>query len=104
MAGRNDDRMDLSMIQGEEDGSASDTSSSAPLHVMQAQRRGGKRRSSPRRSRPVNVPELSREDYDRLSREGKCFQCREAGHLARNCPKRSSNSTARPRSKSNSGN
>jgi hypothetical protein len=97
---RNEDRMDLSVLQGDEDGSSSDgNSSSTSLHVMQAQRRGGARRSSPRRFGSssthvrTRVPELSREDFDRLSREGKCFCCREAGHLARNCPKRASSST-----------
>jgi len=97
---RNEDRMDLSVLQGEDDGSSSDgSSSSTSLHVMQAQRRGGARRSSPRRfgGRSTHVrtrvPELSREDFDRLSREGKCFCCREGGHLARNCPKRTASST-----------
>jgi len=32
------------------------------------------------------VSNLSQEDYDRLSREGKCFRCKLTGHLARNCP------------------
>jgi len=34
-----------------------------------------------------HVPGLSQADFDKLSKEGKCFKCREAGHLARNCPK-----------------
>lgn len=33
------------------------------------------------------VPNLSVQEYDRLSREGKCFHCKEPGHVARNCPK-----------------
>lgn len=33
-----------------------------------------------------NNSNLSRTEYDRLSREGKCFRCRQTGHLARNCP------------------
>lgn len=28
---------------------------------------------------------LSREDYDRLSKERRCFRCRQRGHMARNC-------------------
>lgn len=31
------------------------------------------------------VPNLSREDYDRLSAERKCFNCQGSGHIARNC-------------------
>jgi len=31
------------------------------------------------------VQDLSQEEYDRLSREGKCFRCKQTGHLARNC-------------------
>jgi hypothetical protein len=30
-------------------------------------------------------PELSKEEYDQLSKEGKCFKCRRKGHMARNC-------------------
>lgn len=37
------------------------------------------------------VPGLSKDEYDRLSKEGKCFRCKEGGHLARNCPKKSLN-------------
>jgi hypothetical protein len=33
------------------------------------------------------VPGLSRPEFDQLSREGKCFNCKQTGHLARNCPK-----------------
>jgi hypothetical protein len=28
---------------------------------------------------------LSREEYDRLSKERRCFRCRQVGHMARNC-------------------
>jgi hypothetical protein len=34
---------------------------------------------------PRRVPGLSREEYDRLSREGRCFWCKNTGHMARNC-------------------
>ena len=44
--------------------------------------RGGGRGGGPRM-----VPGLSRSDFDKLSQEGKCFQCKETGHIARNCPK-----------------
>jgi len=30
---------------------------------------------------------LTRQEFDQLSREGKCFNCKQAGHLSRNCPK-----------------
>jgi excinuclease UvrABC ATPase subunit len=33
------------------------------------------------------VPNLSRGEFDRLSREGRCFNCKGTGHLARNCTK-----------------
>jgi hypothetical protein len=36
---------------------------------------------------PAGVPGLSRPEFDQLSREGKCFNCKQTGHLARNCPK-----------------
>lgn len=31
------------------------------------------------------VPGLTRDEFDRLSRENRCFSCRQPGHLARNC-------------------
>ena len=31
------------------------------------------------------VPSLSKQEYDQLSKEGRCFKCRKPGHLARNC-------------------
>lgn len=31
------------------------------------------------------VENLTREEFDRLSKEGKCFNCKQPGHLARNC-------------------
>lgn len=36
------------------------------------------------------VPNLSQDEFDRLSREGKCFRCKQTGHLARNCSSSSS--------------
>jgi hypothetical protein len=32
------------------------------------------------------VPNLSRDEFDALSRQGKCYNCKQTGHLARNCP------------------
>lgn len=32
------------------------------------------------------VPNLSKEDYDRLRGENKCFRCKKTGHIARHCP------------------
>lgn len=34
------------------------------------------------------VPNLSKEDFERLSREGKCFSCKGDGHIARDCPQK----------------
>jgi hypothetical protein len=31
------------------------------------------------------VENLTRDEFDRLSKEGKCFNCKQPGHLARNC-------------------
>jgi hypothetical protein len=36
-----------------------------------------------------HAPNLSAEEFDKLQREGKCFNCKEGNHLARNCPKNS---------------
>lgn len=79
-----EDRMDLSTLDRgrlSEDTGAGDEDDM--IHAVQMQRR-------PQSRRPfggARVPNLSREEFDRLSREGKCFQCRQPGHLARNCPK-----------------
>jgi hypothetical protein len=34
------------------------------------------------------VPGLKSEDIDRLRREGKCFRCKQSGHMKRDCPRR----------------
>jgi hypothetical protein len=42
---------------------------------------------------------LSREEFDKLSRERKCFKCKKTGHLARNCSVSGSGSSDPPQSK-----
>lgn len=93
------DAMDLSAIRGQpgymdEKGEFHAIDADAPehLHFMSHRGRGGGHyggrgggRGGFRGGRKSN---LSREEFDRLSREGKCFECKEAGHLGRNCPKR----------------
>ena len=34
----------------------------------------------------INVDALSMEERERLMKEGKCFQCKKSGHLAKDCP------------------
>jgi Retrotransposon gag protein/Zinc knuckle len=34
------------------------------------------------------VPGLKAEDIDRLRREGKCFRCKQSGHMKKDCPRR----------------
>jgi hypothetical protein len=34
------------------------------------------------------VPGLKSEDIDRLRREGKCFRCKQSGHMKKDCPRR----------------
>ena len=48
-------------------------------------KRGGKRGNGPNSSAPSNYNGLGKEEYDKLSKEGKCFNCKNTGHLARNC-------------------
>jgi hypothetical protein len=112
--GSSGDRMDLSAIRdadeahdfhyGNEHPSSSSSSSSVDStlastveHVLHGMfqraaggagpRRGGMRGNGPRTNTgPTGVVhELSKDEYNQLSREGKCFKCKTAGHLARNC-------------------
>ena len=48
------------------------------------------RGSGPSRGSKHSAPGMSREEFDKLMKEGKCFKCKETGHLARNCQKSSS--------------
>jgi hypothetical protein len=41
-----------------------------------------------RGDRSEMVPGLKAEDIDRLRREGKCFRCKQSGHMKRDCPRR----------------
>jgi hypothetical protein len=85
-----DDRMDLSILEQDQERTAEvlqseceETEDRHSLRAMQEQRR-----VTPRRPfASARVPNLTREEFDRLSREGRCFSCRQTGHLARNCQK-----------------
>lgn len=59
---------------------------SAPTSMLAAMYQGPSRRGPPR-SQYSGVPNLSREEYDRLSVERRCFNCQGTGHMARNCSK-----------------
>lgn len=54
--------------------------------------RAGAQRSRPGTSRPVQgdkaTPKLSADDFKNLYEEGRCFICREQGHLSRECPRK----------------
>ena len=92
--GDHGDRMDLSALGGDQPdfdygGEDYSPNEAAYLNAMFQRGRGGGPRPSSRGGRGghISVPGLSRADFDKLSKEGKCFHCRESGHLARNCPK-----------------
>ncbi|TFY57697.1 hypothetical protein EVJ58_g6867 [Rhodofomes roseus] len=53
-------------------------------------RQDGKSSSKPSKSssHEKRPPKLSREERDRLRAEGRCFECKDTGHEARNCPLR----------------
>jgi hypothetical protein len=36
---------------------------------------------------PIPFKKLTEEERDQYRKEGRCFRCREKGHMARNCPK-----------------
>ena len=96
---RSEDMMDLSALQDmleqetaqEQEQGETNPSAAAVLARLAAMfPRGGGRGGPARGGRSLTnsrrVPNLSQEEYDRLSREGKCFRCKQENHLARNCP------------------
>ena len=96
---RSEDMMDLSALQDmleqetaqEQEQGETNPSATAVLARLAAMfPRGGGRGGPARGGRSLTnsrrVPNLSQEEYDRLSREGKCFRCKQENHLARNCP------------------
>ena len=89
-----EDRMDLSALEHDVDrrADASESGDEGDMYSVRAVQE--QRRYPPRRPfAGARVATLSREEFDRLSREGKCFHCRQTGHLARNCPKAKAPST-----------
>lgn len=93
-AGNQGDRMDLSALRSYEDESDFYYEDEEQYRVNAMSYRGGGRDRgrggySHRGGRggKIHVPGLSKEEFDKLIKEGKCFQCKETGHLARNCPK-----------------
>ena len=45
----------------------------------------------------TNFKKLTPEERTQLAKEGRCFRCRLQGHMARNCPKNTSNNQAKTR-------
>ena len=45
----------------------------------------------------TNFKKLTPEERTQLAKEGRCFQCRLQGHVARNCPKNTNNNQAKAR-------
>jgi hypothetical protein len=95
--GNEGDRMDLSVMRSSTDGGdyyyKDELEEQLRLNAMSY--RGGRGRGGAffrnGRGGKLNVPGLSKEEFDKLMREGRCLKCKETGHLARNCTK--SNST-----------
>jgi len=96
--GNEGDRMDLSVMRSGTDGGdyyyEDELEEQLRLNAMSY--RGGRGRERGRGGAPfrnggrggkLNVPGMSKEEFDKLMKEGKCFKCKETGHLARNCPK-----------------
>jgi len=102
------DSMDLSLLEREIDGMyAEDQGSSSttdqehlfaiPMHrtngpTIARHPRNTFRQVSSSRPNGKGVPGLTREEFDKLSRENRCFACKQPGHLARNCSKNPNNS------------
>ena len=45
----------------------------------------------------TNFKKLTPEEHTQLAKEGRCFQCRLQGHMARNCPKNTNNNQTKTR-------
>lgn len=102
------DSMDLSMLDQEidqmyeEQPEDSSKPSEGQLYALPMGRSNGSsivrnrhnsfRQGSTSRTNSRGVPGLTREEFDRLSRENRCFACKQPGHLARNCSKNPHNS------------
>lgn len=115
-----DDNMDLSLIDQEIDAlyaiddEPEFNSDEHQLNALSNRRPGSNsngrnvrnsfRQNSSSASNGRGVPGLTREEFDRLSRENRCFACKQPGHLARNCSKNShrSNNTNQNNSSSSS--
>ncbi|KAG1792611.1 uncharacterized protein HD556DRAFT_1239104, partial [Suillus plorans] len=52
--------------------------------------KGRRDRSNPkdRRKEHFNEPKMSKEEHNKLMSEGRCFVCKETGHMSRQCPKK----------------
>jgi len=95
------DSMNLSVLEQEIDSlyalDQAPVSDEEHLHALPMHRSGGPSmfRHGSSSSRQVSapssswrgVPGLTRDEFDRLSRENRCFNCKQPGHLARNCTK-----------------
>lgn len=82
--------MELGALMGQADSNGDVTVSMDVLNALfnrSSYNRGGRQNRSGAGNR---VPGLSKDEFDRLSKEGKCFRCKQAGHLARDCTARSS--------------
>ena len=91
------DRMDLSCLRSADDDRDYyyEDEEQFRLNAVSYRGRGrdrGRPHSSHRGGRGgfIHAPGLSKDEFDKLLKEGKCFKCKEGGHLARNCTKTSS--------------
>ena len=64
----------------EDDRNDADENGQEQVHAIRSSNRPNNTRRGPR------VPGLSREEFFRLRKEGKCLRCKQKGHFARDCP------------------